>query len=167
MELWDIYSRDGKLIGTDFVRGDKLPKGQYHLCAEVLVKHVDGTYLLMKRSYDKKEFKGMLEATAGGSALKGEGPLDCIKRELKEETGLICNDFTNIEYYIFDDHQCLFYCYVCEVDVDKSSVTTQDGETIGYKWVSKEEFIKAIKNNEIVPTQIKRFKKYYSLELGI
>ena len=58
MELWDIYSRDHIKIGTDFIRGDKLKDGQYHLCAEVLVKHVDGTYLLMKRSYEKEQFGG-------------------------------------------------------------------------------------------------------------
>lgn len=67
------------------VRGEKIPKGLYHLVSEIIVRHQDGTYLLTQRD-ERKDFGGMWEATAGGSALKGESPLDCAKRELYEET---------------------------------------------------------------------------------
>ena len=139
MELWDIYSRDHIKIGTDFIRGDKLKDGQYHLCAEVLVKHVDGTYLLMK----------------------------CIIRELKEETGIECNEFKEVAYHVFDHVHTIMHCYVCVVDCDKDSVLLQDGETIGYKWINRAEFIDFINSNEIVPTQKRRYLEFYKEEFGI
>ena len=62
-----------KIEGVTLIRDDEanFPEGAYHLVCEVLVRHVDGTYLLMKRS-PNKNWPGMWEATAGGSALKGE-----------------------------------------------------------------------------------------------
>lgn len=38
----------------------------------------------------------MWEATAGGSALQGENPLECVKRELREETGILIDDFIEV-----------------------------------------------------------------------
>ena len=76
MELWDAYNSDyEKLDGVTLIRDDEanFPEGAYHLVCEILVRHVDGTYLLMKRDPTKPLYPNMWEATAGGSALKGEG----------------------------------------------------------------------------------------------
>lgn len=76
MELWDAYDRElNKLGGVTLVRGEEVPDGMYHLVSEVIVKHTDGEFLLMQRA-PTKHFGGMWEATAGGSALCGESPLD-------------------------------------------------------------------------------------------
>jgi len=40
------------------------------------VKHIDGSYLIMQRDYGK-HYGGKWELTAGGSALKGEKPIEC------------------------------------------------------------------------------------------
>lgn len=90
MEIWDGYYKDGTLANIDLVRGKPIPDGLYHLVCEVLVRHTDGDYLLMQRDLKKDIYPGFYEATAGGSALKGENKLDCIKRELFEETGIVC-----------------------------------------------------------------------------
>ena len=77
MEIWDTYTRDGRLTEVRIVRErDTIPDGLYHLVCEVLVRHVDGSILCMKRALSKRIFPGYYEATAGGSALSGEGPLD-------------------------------------------------------------------------------------------
>ena len=94
MELWDAYDKDGRRTGGTLVRGETIADGLYHLVCEVLVRHADGDYLLMKRARSKKGYPGLYEATAGGSALKGEAPIDCIKRELREETGIARGTFT-------------------------------------------------------------------------
>ena len=88
MEIWDAYDSDFNIIeGMTLIRGEEnsIPDGIYHLVCTILVKHTDGTYLLMKRDLSKT-YPGMWEATAGGSALKGEDPLTCAFRELREET---------------------------------------------------------------------------------
>ncbi|MBQ4256759.1 MAG: NUDIX hydrolase, partial [Oscillospiraceae bacterium] len=71
MELWDAYNKSfEKIEGVTLVRGENIPDGVYHLVSDVIVRHIDGTYLLMQRDI-RKPFGGMWEATAGGSALKG------------------------------------------------------------------------------------------------
>ena len=49
-----------------------------------------------------------------------EGKYQCIKRELAEETDIICKEYEEIGYKIFDDDKCLFYRFVCVVDCDKN-----------------------------------------------
>lgn len=96
MEFWDAYDDSFKKIeGKTLIRGEKIPQGFYHLVCDILVKHIDGTYLLMKRDL-RKSFGGMWEATAGGSALIGENPLQCVLRELKEETGINADKLTQV-----------------------------------------------------------------------
>jgi 8-oxo-dGTP pyrophosphatase MutT (NUDIX family) len=103
MELWNAYLRDGTVTDGILVRDEPIPDGLYHLVTEVLVCHVDGSYLAMRRTADKKVFPGWLETTAGGSALLGEDPLACIRRELAEETGILVQPeqcyLTIHEYY--------------------------------------------------------------------
>ena len=72
MELWDALYKDGTLAGRDLVRGEPVPEGLYHLVCEILVRHTDGTYLMMRRNLEKEGYPGYWETTAGGSALKGE-----------------------------------------------------------------------------------------------
>lgn len=75
MELWDAYDEGlNKTDGSVLVRGDQIPNGCFHLVCEIIVKHKDGSYLIMQRD-KRKHLGGMWEATAGGSALQGENPL--------------------------------------------------------------------------------------------
>ena len=121
MELWDAYDANfNKIEGITLVRGEEpsFSDDIFHLVCDIIVRHVDGTYLLMQRDLHK-HFGGMWEATAGGSALQGETPLVCAKRELEEETGYktekieflisikttvaFCNE--NIDIYVAKDLQ--------------------------------------------------------------
>ena len=120
MEKWDAYTREGNLANKVLIRWEEIPNGFYHLVCEVLVKYIDGSYLCMKRSMSKPNYPGYYETTAGGSALLGEDKNQCIKRELAEETGIICKEYEEIGYKIFDDDKCLFYSFVCVVDCDKN-----------------------------------------------
>lgn len=156
-EKWDAYTRDGKLTDTVLVRGESIPEGLYHLVCEVLVRHKDGSFLCMKRSMSKSSYPGYYEATAGGAAIKGEDKIQCIKRELEEETGIICNDFTEIGCHIYDEDQCIFYSFVCCVDCDKNSIKLQEGETEGYKWLTKAEFIDFVTSDQMMKGKKNRY----------
>ena len=49
-ERWDLYDKDYKKIeGAGMLRGEPIPAGRFHLVGNVLVRHADGTYLLMLR----------------------------------------------------------------------------------------------------------------------
>lgn len=103
------------------VRGEKIPKGVYHLVSEVIVKHQDGTYLLTQRN-PRKNLGGMWEATAAVSALQGENPLECVKRELREETVILTDDFIEVGRVLHQKHQTYYVNYLCHTDVDKDSI---------------------------------------------
>ena len=139
-EIWDLFYRDGTPAGRTMIRGEKAPKGLYHIVCEVLVRHTDGEYLLMHRCASKPNYPDFWEGTAGGSALKGEDALACIRRELREETGLEGSDFTLVARNINQREDAIFYTFTCVTDCDKSAVQMQEGETDAFKWVSEEEF---------------------------
>ena len=139
MELWDAYDKDFHLIpDLVLVRGEPIPEGICHLVCEILVRHTDGSYLIMQRD-PRKPFGGMWEATAGGSALRGETPAVCARRELREETGIDSDAL--IELGSVPRPETYYMEYLCVTDCEKDSVTLQEGETVAYRWVSREELI--------------------------
>ena len=141
-EIWDAYDREfNKIDNVTLVRGENIPDGMYHLVGEIIVKHKDGTYLLMQRDY-KKHLGGMWEVTAGGSALKGETSLDCVIRELREETGIVALDIKEIGKGVHDGYHSIFVEYLCITDCDKNAIMLQEGETVDYKWINKDDLLK-------------------------
>ncbi|MBE6936213.1 MAG: NUDIX domain-containing protein [Ruminococcaceae bacterium] len=151
MELWDALYKDGTLAGRDLVRGEPVPEGLYHLVCEILVRHTDGTYLMMRRDLEKEGYPGYWETTAGGSALKGEDKLACARRELWEETGIRSDAFEEIGHYVGGD--TIIPSFLCVTDCDKDSILLQEGETIDFRWANEEEFIAFVNSDEMIPPQ--------------
>lgn len=159
MEIWDGYRADGSLAGIDLVRGEPIPEGIYFMTVEILVRHADGDYLLMKRDERKPAFPGYLEATAGGAAQKGEDPMSAAYRELREETGIVADTLEPIENMVY--RRMINYQYLCVTDCDKDSITLEEGETVDYKWVTEKEFVEFINSGDMIPTQKERYTEYF------
>ena len=160
MEIFDLYDCNGNPTGQEWNRAnvELIPDGLFRLVCEVLVKHIDGDFLLMRRDFSKKWGPGLWEASAGGSALKGESPLECIKRELFEETGIKSDKFTEMNRSIGEHN--LYHSYLTTVDCSKNNIVLQKGETIGYRWVSESEFFKFLKSDLIIKTQKERYLSF-------
>lgn len=154
MEVWDACDREGNLTGEKLVRGEPIPAGRYHLVCEVLVRHIDGSYLCMRRDRNKEAYPGWLEATAGGSALAGEDKLACVRRELREETGLDCGQFAEIGRCMSRD--TIYHSFLCVLDCDKNSIRLQEGETEDFCWLSEEDFVEFVNSGRMIPTQRQR-----------
>ena len=154
MERWDAYDGEFRRIeGMSLIRGEDIPAGVYHLVCDVLVRHADGSYLLMRRD-PRKHYGGLWEATAGGSALRGETPLDCARRELREETGIRAEELQELgRVRSANTHYVEF---LCVTDWPKDGVTLQAGETVAYRWVSREEFL-SLRNGELVTKRVQGF----------
>lgn len=154
MEIWDAYDKDfNKIPDVTLIRDEEIPNGMFHLVCDVIVKHTDGSYLLMQRD-KRKAYGGMWEATAGGSALQNETPLECAIRELREETGIISDNLVEVGR---TQNEVTFYVeFLCVTDWDKSNITLQDGETIAYKWVSKDELL-SMKKSKLATERMQQF----------
>lgn len=163
-ELWDLYDRDGNRTGEVFRRGfgnfRDIPEGRYHLGVDILVRHIDGTYLLTRRSEDKDVYPGYWEASAGGSAVSGEEPLEAAERELAEETGLTADRMELVGVLFKDSSRAMFYTYVAYVSCDKDSVKLQEGETTAYKWVDREAYLRHMDSDEAIASQRARYSSY-------
>lgn len=156
MELWDAYNKDfEKIEGMTLLRGEDIPEGVYHLVSDIIVRHTDGTYLIMQRD-SKKHFGGMWEATAGGSALKGEDALACAIRELREETGICGEDLSEVGHVVDDENHTIYVEFLCITNCEKGSITLQEGETSAYKWVTKDELI-SMNKRELVTERMEKF----------
>ena len=156
MELWDAY--DGKfhkIEGKALVRGEPIPEGVFHLVCDVIVRHTDGSWLVMQRD-PRKHYGGLWEATAGGSALAGETPLACAIRELREETGIVSADLTQVGTVVSEETRAIYVEYLCVTDWDKNAVTLQEAETVAFRWVGREELL-AMKRDELVTERMQRF----------
>ena len=133
-------------------------EGYYHMVVDILVQHVDGTFLLTKRDMSKDVYPGYWEASAGGSALAGEEPLEAAKRELFEETGLTALSMELVSHTFRDTSHSMFYSYLAVVDSDKDSVILQEGETVDYKWVDNLGFIEYVESDLAIKTHNDRYK---------
>lgn len=156
MELWDAYDESlNKIDDVVLIRGEQIPSNCFHLVCEIIVKHKDGCYLIMQRD-NRKHFGGMWEATAGGSALQGENPLSCARRELREETGIIADNLVEIGRVLHHGHKSFYVEYLCITDVDKDSIVLQEGETSDYKWITANE-LRKLSKDELATQRILNF----------
>ena len=160
MELWNAYDADGNILGFDLVRGETVPDGVFHLVCNVIVRHIDGSYLIMRRDYNKTVYPGGLEASAGGSVLKGEDSYSGALRELREETGITSGELTLICTYIKPENHCIYHNYLFVTDQCKSSVKLQLGETVDYCWVDEVTFRTMLINGEIISSKSPHFRRF-------
>ena len=166
MELWDGYFKDGTKADITLIRGKRIPKGLYHLVSEILVRHKDGTYLLMKRDENKPTCPGLYEATAGGSAYKGEDKTTCAKRELEEETGIVADKMEQITRVACDKTRSIYYVFLCDTDCEKTSVRLQPGETTDYMWVNAQVFRDMAAKGQMASGNLQRLSPYLT-RMGI
>lgn len=141
IELWDGYNEDKTLAGVDLIRGAACPPNIFHAVAEVIVRHKDGDFLVMRRAFTKETYAGCWELGASGSVLKGESIDDGAIRELYEETGIKTEKLKTMSEELkryTNGINAIYRIYLCETDIDKNSIVLQEGETIDFKWVARD-----------------------------
>ena len=160
MELWDAYDSNGCHTGEMLVRGQSIPEGRYHLVAEVVVQHTDGTVLLMQRALTKSMFPSLWHATAGGSAFAGEDAETAARRELLEETGLFADTLTPLYHRRNDSNRTFYDGFLTIHTGDKNAVTLQEGETAAFRWMPVAEFLDFIKSEAYIPYHALRLENW-------
>ena len=148
MEIWDILDENGNLTGKTMNKGDKIvwQKGIYHPGADVWIINSENKLLIQKRSPQKK-LQPNVWAMTGGSVMKGESPLDTLKRETMEELGieLDVDDALKIKHYktgnVWLDE------YIVRQDIDLNAVILQEEEVCDVKYATFDEVEELFKNN--------------------
>lgn len=164
MELWDAYDENEIKVGIDLIRGDKIEEGLLHAIVVVVVYHEDGTYLLMQRDWNKSKFPGLWEAGASGCVLKGENFLGAAKRELLEETGIVCESFKLIDSIRNMKTNTFYKVFSCVCNIEKDSIILQKGETINFKWISSNELIDFIDSEYFLTPSPKNLLEYVKID---
>ena len=165
MERWDAYTAEGCRTGEYLIRGEPIPAGRYHLVAEVLIRHRDGSWLLMRRDPDKEFCPGLWEASAGGSALAGENALTAAHREVREETGLTIRDLRRIYHETGDSY--LFDYFIGFTDDAQDAVRLQPGETVDYRWVDTKTLRALLETDRCMNARMLRTTKLSNCEEDI
>lgn len=157
MELLDLYDDNGNKLNKTVERGKQYKKGRIMLSI-VFIKNNKNEYLIQKTSIEK----GGDYSTTGGHVTINETPLECIKREIKEELGLDVKK-EDLKFISLEKHQaapCLFSIYELNNNIDINKLTLQKEEVEKVEWLTKEEILKLIENNQFKESHGYLFKKY-------
>ncbi len=160
MEIWDAYYEDKTFARKKLIKGEQIPPGLFHLIAETLVRHSDGTYLVMQRAYTKIDNPGLFEGSAGGSILSGESAEEGALREVFEETGLRGKKVAPIYEFKYPKEGVIALGFLTVVDEDKNSIKYQKGETIAHKWLTLAELKQFIMTDAYNKSHASRLKTY-------
>jgi len=144
MELWDLYDENRKPLGRTIRRGSRMKKGEYHLVVFVWVFNSRGQLLLTQRA-PEKSFPNKWDPT-GGAVQAGETPLQAVRRELFEETGIraAASEFILMDTYRRADKNDICDVFFLRRDVEPEELVMQEGETCGAMWVSRQELERMI-----------------------
>ena len=137
-EITDIFDANCKRTGKTLVRGEKPKEGEYLMAAAAIVR-VKGFYLVTKRS-ETKSMAGKWEFPGGGSR-KGEEPFDTLRRELKEETGILA-DFrqtTYLKQVYYEKFHLLMQVFLVESNAKREDLKLQQEEVCDAMFVNHRE----------------------------
>ena len=135
----------------------------FYLAANALVER-DGKYLMIEEGKDYVEGTWNIP---GGGVEPGEDPVEAVKRELKEETGLEATKINGL-LGVFssksskDGHPVKVFVFECEAE-DRKPEPELDDEIIDAEFLTKSEIEKKELRNDIILRSIKLKEKRYRL----
>lgn len=134
MEYWDLFDQDACFVGRH-LRGEVIPKGLYHNIVSIFTINSKKEILLTQRD-PSKSYPCLWENTAG-SVLAGEEIITAAKRELQEETGIVCQekDLIYLGYQETSHKNGHTHAYLLKKDIGIEHIILQKGETIDAKWL--------------------------------
>jgi 8-oxo-dGTP pyrophosphatase MutT (NUDIX family) len=87
MELFDLYDKEGNLLGKTMERGSSNQEGEYHLVVHIWIQNSKGEFLIQQRNKDTDRIPHQWAAT-GGAVSSGETSIEGAIRETYEELGI-------------------------------------------------------------------------------
>lgn len=154
-ELWDIYDSNRKLTGRLAERETyQFKKGEYNLITVAIIMNSQNQILIAKRS-EKKKREPLKWELSGGGVRAGETSLQAMVRELKEEIGL---EFSTDEAVYLKELKketqlgsgTFKDFWLFKTNIKSEEITFPDQEATEAKWVTIDELLKMVENEEII-----------------
>lgn len=153
-EVFDIYTRDGKYLGTR-TRGECHSKnpGFYHKPVWIWIINDDGQFLVQKRARFKKWYPGYWAAPSAGHVEAGEKLVDGAVRETKEELGIDTKpeDYHFLGEYISDTTWEIGQIYLLKISKKIEDMHLSEKEVEQVKWLSFDEFKDLLNSDQFMP----------------
>ena len=152
MEMRDVFLRDGTFTGMSIEKHTPMQKGWYLSHAIIIMKTMDGGYIMQQRALKAKYSPGMWDVTGGG-VLAGETSAQAAVREAYEELGVTVQP-ENLRCMLReitewgDDYGMICDTYAARVDVPEGGFNIAGREVNDVKVVSFEEFLETVTYNK-------------------
>lgn len=160
---------DGKILSLD-VDEVLCPNGKKskrevvrHCKASAIIATIDGKFILEEQfRYPYEEI--ILEIPAG-KCNKDEDPADCAKREFEEETGYVAGTLIHLgDMYPSPAYTDEIISIYLAKDLSRGKVHLDDNEAINVKYLTLEDFKKAIQEGTIKDAKTLAAFAYYLLQ---
>ncbi|MBR2406640.1 MAG: NUDIX domain-containing protein [Clostridia bacterium] len=135
MEKWDLYDREGNLLGKTIHRGARFRSGEHHLVTHVWVVNSAGRLLIQRRS-SKRRMMPNIWAITSGSAVAGEDSATAARRELEEELGIALPDSAFLPLGRLVRRNSLCDVYLVQRDIAVPDMKLQKEEVSQVRWVT-------------------------------
>lgn len=152
-EIFDIYTRDGKYLGTELksVCHSSNP-GFYHKPVWIWIVNSNNEILLQKRASCKKNNPDKWDMPSAGHVHASESIVSGAVRETYEELGIKTkeSDYEFMCEYICDSTFEIGQVYLLKKDLDIDKLKLQEEEVALVKWFAFDEFKKILYSDEFV-----------------
>ena len=161
-EFIDILNDTGEVSGKTCLKSEAHKKGLLHASVHIWMYDSNKNVLIQQRAIDKDVFPNLWDISVAGHISAGEHPLNAAVREIAEEIGLHIHE-TRLQFIgtwkkkvehsttLIDNE--LHHIYMCEIDIDISTLKIQKEEVASIKTISITDLITEVhsEKNNFVP----------------
>lgn len=152
MEMRDVFLRDGTFTGMQIEKHTPMKKGWYLSHAIIIMKTMDGGYIMQQRALKAKYSAGMWDVTGGG-VTAGETSAQAAVREAFEELGVIVRP-EKLKHMLREitewgeDYGMICDTYAVRVELPEGGFNIAGREVNDVKVVPFEEFLETVTYNK-------------------
>jgi isopentenyldiphosphate isomerase len=131
-EILDVVDENDCVIAIK-TRGEIHAEGLMHRAVHILLFNSKGELFLQKRSMSKDEQPGKWDSSAAGHVDSGEAYVDCARREIAEELGIVVEQPMEMLFklpasVLTGNEHCMVYRYIFDGPLVLQADEIDDGQ---------------------------------------